>query len=175
VALDVPPRGQILYRARGLATINTASTEAAEAAFKRCCGSSRWSLAMTARRPYAGVTALAAAADRVWQECGREDWLEAFAAHPRIGQPPANRWAQQEQAGAAGAEARVLQSIADLNQRYAEKFGYIYIVCATGRTAAEMLAILERRIQNEPDAELLEAAEQQRQITRLRLEKLLTE
>jgi allantoinase len=175
VDLAAPPRGQILRRDRGLAVINAAPWEAAQAAFRRCCGSARWSAQMAAGRPYGSTAALAAAADRAWQQCVREDWLEAFAAHPRIGQQSGSRWSQQEQAGAAGADARVLESLARLNQRYLEKFGYIYIVCATGKTAAEMLVILERRLQNEPAAEILEAVEQQRLITRLRLERLLQE
>jgi allantoinase len=175
VDLTAPARGRILKRDRGLATLNAASAAEAEAAFLRCCGSSRWAARMAAERPYASVAALAAAADRAWRDASREDWLEAFAAHPRIGQQSASHWAQQEQSGAARADAQVLDSLAGLNQRYLEKFGYIYIVCATGKTAPEMLSILERRIQNEPAAEILEAIEQQRCITRLRLDKLLRE
>jgi allantoinase len=175
VDIDAPARGRILRRERGLAVLNAASKETAETTFRRCCGSSSWSARMASERPYASAAAVAAAADRAWRECGREDCLEAFAAHPRIGEQTSSRWSQQEQAAAAHADAHVLDSLAGLNRRYAEKFGYIYIVCATGKTAAEMLAILERRIQNDPAAELLEAAEQQRLITHLRLEKLLQE
>jgi allantoinase len=175
VNLDAPPRGRILRRERGLAILNAADREAAEAAFKRCCGSSQWAARMTAARPYSSLGALASTADLMWKQCGREDWLEAFAAHPKIGQQSASRWSQQEQAAASAADGRVLDSLSEFNRRYAEKFGYIYVVCATDKTAAEMLAILERRLQNDPAAEILEAAEQQRRITRLRLDRLLAE
>jgi OHCU decarboxylase len=172
---EAPARGRILKRARGLATLNAATADEAEAAFLRCCGSPRWARQMAAKRPYASVAALTAAADRACRELGREDWLEAFAAHPRIGQQSESLWSQQEQSAAARADAAILDALAELNQRYLEKFGYIYIVCATGKTAPEMLAILQRRIQNDSAAEILEAAEQQRLIAGLRLEKLLNE
>src|SRR5262249_48376437 len=86
VNLDAPPRGRILRRERGLEVLNAADREGAEAAFKRCCGSSQWAAKMTAARPYSSAGALASTADLMWKQCGREDWLEAFAAHPRIGQ-----------------------------------------------------------------------------------------
>jgi allantoinase len=175
VDLGAPARGQILRRERGLAALNAASTEQAQAAFQRCCGSAAWAARMAAGCPYSSAYTLADAADRVWQESKRDDWLQAFGAHPRIGEQSTSRWSQQEQAGTSAAPARVSETLAKLNKSYFDKFGYIFIVCATGKTAAEILEILERRIQNDPAAEILEAAEQQRLITRLRLEKLLQE
>jgi OHCU decarboxylase len=126
-------------------------------------------------RPYASVAALEEAGERIGRELSREDCLQAFAAHPKIGQQPASRWSQQEQAGAAAAEQATLDELAELNRRYEERFGYIYIVCATGRTASEMLSLLRRRLQNEPAAEFHEAAAEQRKITQLRLRKLVSE
>ena len=137
---------------------------------------------MTARRPFSTIDAVADAADDLWRSLDRADWLEAFAAHPRIGDQsddttaagntaPASRWSAQEQSGVT-ADAR--RQFAALNRRYEARFGYIFIVCATGRSGSEMLDILERRMLNTPEVELREAAEQQRQITRLRLGKLFS-
>ena len=166
--LAAAARGQVLHRDPGWSKLD-------EPAFLRCCGSRTWAQRMAAGLPYASVTALEDAADRVWRDCTREDWLEAFRAHPKIGQQSASRWSQQEQAEAAGAERPLFDRLAELNQRYEQKFGYIYIVCATGKSAAEMLAILERRLRNDPAAEILEAAAEQHRITRLRLRRLLSE
>jgi allantoinase len=173
IRLDTAPRGEILRRDRGLTALNALPAEEAQVALRRCCGSTRWAAAMTSARPFAGITALEESADAIWGSLSREDWLEAFAAHPKIGQQSASRWSRQEQAAAANAAESVLERLAALNVQYEEKFGYIYIVCATGKTAPEMLAILERRLQQDPAAEIREAAEQQRRITRLRLRKLL--
>lgn len=149
----------------------------------RCCGSRYWANAMAAQRPFASLDAVLNAADAISEEMDREDWLEAFAHHPKIGDINALRvqfastadWAQGEQSGTSGASEAVLQGLAEGNQAYEEKFGYIFIICATGKSAAEMLEALRRRLGNSPDQELLIAAEQQQQITRLRLRKLLGE
>lgn len=147
--------------------------------FLRCCGSRRWADHMTAARPFAdedAVYAAAAAADRV---LSRADWLEAFAAHPRIGDLDTLKkrfagggWAAGEQAGIAGAPETTLQALAAGNAAYEQKFGHIFIVCATGKNAAEMLALLEQRLANGPEDELRLAAAEQAKISRLRLEKL---
>src|SRR5262245_14228954 len=113
----------------------------------RCCGSRRWADAMVVRRPFASAGDLLRAADEVWSGLGRADFLEAFAAHPRIGDLDGLRkklaataaWSAGEQAGVAGAPDHVLRELADANRRYEERFGHIFIVCATGKTAAEML------------------------------------
>jgi OHCU decarboxylase len=128
------------------------------------------------------VIELSDAADKVWATMTEDDWLEAFASHPRIGEHNAAKaqaksavWSQQEQSSVATAESGVLAELSEGNARYEEKFGFTYIVCATGKTADEMLAILKRRLANDRAAELREAAEQQRQITQVRLGKWLIE
>ena len=133
---------------------------------------------MAAARPFASADAMDTAADTIWRALDRADWLEAFAAHPRIGAGRSGGagqagWSDQEQAGVAGAEARMKQRLADANRDYEARFGYIFIVCATGRTAAEMLALLEGRLRHDAGDELRVAAEEQRRITQLRLRKLL--
>jgi len=133
---------------------------------------------MAGARPFASLDAAGAAADRIWTSLDRSDWLEAFAAHPRIGAAApagqAGEWSAREQAGAADASATVQRRLAESNRAYEHHFGYIFIVCATGKSAGEMLQLLEQRLNNAPDAELLVAAGEQRKITRLRLCKLLS-
>jgi len=166
-----------------LEEVNTLDQAAATAAFLRCCGSSRWAAAMAAARPFATADSMRAEADAIWGAMGRADWLEAFAAHPVIGaarpagpgHADAAEWAQQEQASVAHAERETLERLDAANREYEARFGYIFIVCATGRSAAEMLALLECRLGHDAGSELVVAAEQQRQITRLRLQKLLAE
>lgn len=164
-----------------LETLNHLPDADAEAAFRRCCGAERWTHAMVARRPFASPAALFAVSDEIWWKLSEDDWREAFAHHPRIGDKEAlrakyaGRWSEGEQAEAAGATDAVLDALAEGNLAYEARFGHIFIVCATGKTAAEMLALLRARLPNAPDAELRIAAEEQRKITRLRLEKLLTE
>ena len=156
--------------------------EAGEA-FERCCGSSRWVAGMLAARPFTDAPALFAAAARAAEPLERDDWLEAFSHHPRIGDVSTLRakfantaaWAATEQRGAAAAAEETLASLAEGNRAYERRFGYIFIVCATGKSAEEMLALLRARLDNPPDRELPIAAEEQRKITRLRLEKLLTD
>lgn len=159
-----------------LGELNASSDEQALAVFLRCCGSRRWAERMTAARPFGDAESMIAIGDIVWSGLGREDWLEAFAAHPRIGDRGAGGtagWAAQEQAGAAEADTDVKRRLAERNRDYEARFGYIFIVCATGKSASEMLALLERRLSNDTARELPIAAEQQRQITSLRLAKLL--
>jgi OHCU decarboxylase len=164
-----------------LAEFNALPPAKAEALLMDCCGCARWAAEINAQRPFADVGVLLEAADNRWQNLGREDWLEAFSHHPQIGEKAASgsqshrEWAEGEQTGARTATEDVKTRMARGNRAYHEKFGYIYIVCATGKSAEEMLALLEQRLQNDPVAELPIAAEQQRQITRLRLEKLLAE
>jgi len=136
----------------------------------RCCGSRRWAAAMVSARPFRGLEHLAQSADTIWKGLPPADWLEAFAAHPRIGERVAGGWAAQEQAGVSdAARAR----FAELNRAYEARFGYIFIVCAAGRSGGEMLAILEERLTHDAVDELPIAAEEQRAITQLRLGKLL--
>jgi OHCU decarboxylase len=148
-----------------------------------CCGARRWADAMIALRPIATIEALSEAADRVWSTMKEPDWLEAFACHPRIGERKAAAhadaqsaaWSRTEQSRTTSASENVLAEIAQGNQEYEQRFGFTYIVCATGRSAEEMLAILKRRLDSTREAELREAAEQQRQIMQIRLGKWLIE
>jgi 2-oxo-4-hydroxy-4-carboxy-5-ureidoimidazoline decarboxylase len=166
-----------------LAAWNAANATNARNAMLACCGAKRWADAMVALRPIASVFALSEAADRTWAAMQEADWLEAFACHPRIGERKASShagaqsaaWSRAEQAQASSASENVLDEIAAANQKYDEFFGFTYIVCATGKSAEEMLAILNRRLQSTRESELREAAEQQRQIMQIRLGKWLTE
>ena len=204
-----------------LETLNALPPGEAEARFLSCCGSSEWARRMAASRPFRSVESLAAAADRTWQELSKDDWLEAFAAHPAIGSenvagtgptdlhpqqsknvagtgppglapaadqvagtgfnlhPPPNSdrsraWSRQEQSGTRGTDPETLEKLSRLNREYARRFGRVFLVCATGRSADEMLALGRKRLENDQETELAIAAEEQRKITRLRLEKLLS-
>ncbi len=158
--------------------LNTLPEDRAVAALLRCCGSMRWARRMAAARPFASFDAMMATADAVSVSLEAEDWLEAFRAHPRIGSAggsaASETWSEQEQAGVRFADTAVRDRLAEANRHYEARFGYIFIVCATGRSAAGMLATLEQRLANDPDTELRTASEEQRKITRLRIEKLLT-
>lgn len=166
-----------------LSKLNHLSRERAYAEFLRCCGSSQWAHTMTDRRPYRSTAQLFGVARTTWESLRREDWLEAFAQHPRIGDVESLKtkfastasWAQGEQAGAAGADLGILEELAEGNRQYESKFGYIFIVCATGKSAAEMLSLLKFRLANSAAIELRLAANEQAKITRLRLEKLLAQ
>jgi 2-oxo-4-hydroxy-4-carboxy-5-ureidoimidazoline decarboxylase len=143
-------------------------------ALRECCGSARWVAEMVARRPYHTLDAVLAEAEEVWWSLDPDDWLEAFAHHPRIGDRATGEPAR-EQAGMDHAGDAVRAAMAEANDEYERRFGHIYIVCATGKSADEMLALARARLTNDPDAELRVAAEEQLKITRLRLAKLLEE
>ena len=156
----------------GLESLNTMAEEDARAGLLACCGSTRWARRMARARPFASEDELFATADRTWQELSEENWLEAFAAHPRIG-ARASGQAAAEQAGARADSPEMLAALSRANREYEERFGYIFIVCAAGRSAEEMLDLCRRRLHNDPSEEPQVAAEEQRKITRLRLEKWL--
>jgi len=162
-----------------LATLNSDPLEQAVAAFLRCCGSTSWAKAMGAGRPYASLTALEEAADEHWSHCTTRDILEAFSAHPQIGQKGGQKsaaaWSRQEQSAASTADAATRQELETMNLLYFQKFGYIFIVCATGKSMEEIAYILRGRIENDPEEEIFNAGEEQRLITHLRLRKLLSE
>jgi OHCU decarboxylase len=166
-----------------LEQLNALAPERAEAEFLKCCGCRNWTRALTDARPFADPDALFRIADGLWWALSEEDWLEAFRAHPKIGEQKAaavqseqaRNWSAQEQSGVHDAAIATKAALAAGNQEYEERFGFIFIVCATGRTSEEMLAILHERLQNDPGTELRAAAEEQRKITRLRLEKLLNQ
>ncbi len=153
--------------------LNALTPEACGAALVQCCGAQRWVKRMIAERPYRDDRHLFAIARRVWTALTPVDWLEAFAAHPRIGERGTSTWSRHEQAGMDGAEATTRQALAESNREYERRFGHIFLICASGRTAQEMLAELQRRLTNDPDEELLVAAEEQAKITELRLRKLI--
>jgi 2-oxo-4-hydroxy-4-carboxy-5-ureidoimidazoline decarboxylase len=146
-----------------------------------CCGARRWVDAMLAARPFADRAGLMDAADRADRMLGRDDWLEAFAQHPRIGDFESLRtrfgtaadWSRAEQRDARDAGERTLHALADGNRDYERRFGHLFIVCATGRSAEEMLAMLRERLAHDPDLELEVAAGEQSRITRLRLDRLI--
>jgi len=166
-------------RLRHLASL---SDGALHAAFLACCGSTRWAAAMTAARPVASLDALQGASARAFEDLGKDDWLEAFRAHPKIGGKSAEAhasqaskvWSSSEQSRVADASQATLDALADVNRAYEAKFGHIYIVCATGKSADEMLAIARARLENDGPEELARAAAEQEKITYLRLEKLVT-
>ena len=166
-----------------LEELNLLPEREAAAALERCCGARAWVAAMCAARPFRDSADLERASTRAEASLGRDDWLEAFAHHPRIGDREAlsrrfattAAWASDEQRGATGASEATLDALERGNRAYEERFGYGFIVCATGKSADEMLALLESRLGNAADAELAIAAGEQRKITRLRLEKLLGE
>jgi allantoicase len=163
-------------RHAGLAALAAMSTETAAAALRRCCGSERWALEMAAAHPFEDVAALLRTAERVWWALAPADHLEAFSAHPRIGDAkPATAWASDEQQGAAAAQAQTLADLAAANREYFDRFGFIFIICAAGKSADSMLAELDARIGNTHAEETRTAAEEQAKITRLRLHKLIGE
>jgi OHCU decarboxylase len=161
--------------------LNRLSAEEARAALLACCGSARWASEVAALRPFWDVGQLLNIGGRVWRELPREDWLEAFRAHPKIGESKAEqdtgaearRWSEGEQASAREASNETLDALAEANREYEERFGFIFIVCATGKSAEEMLALLRSRIDHDPETELRVAAGEQWRITELRLRKFL--
>lgn len=166
---------------KNLAWLNDLPAAEAESVFMDCCGSLRWSSRMTEARPFAMLEDLYTLADDAWFALSPGDWLEAFAAHPQIGsrspapkqQAKSAEWSGGEQAGVDAAAETVRGELAEANRLYEDKFGFIFIVCATGKTADEMLAICRARLGNSLETEIAIAAEEQRKITEIRLNKLL--
>ena len=166
----------------GLRRLNLLQPEEAESEFLQCCGSTKWAQQMSRHLPFRSERDLLETAEQVWWSLALEDWLEAFRSHPKIGEQKAATqasatslsWSRKEQVGVANASAGTRELLAELNQRYEDKFGFIYIVCATGKSSEELLRILQERLANEAETELRIAAEEQALITQLRLHKLLT-
>ncbi|MDQ1620336.1 MAG: allantoicase [Actinomycetota bacterium] len=157
----------------GLRWLDSLTPQHAEDELLAVCGSRRWAADMSARRPFGSLAALRAAAEQSWGELGREDKREAFAAHPRIGERGDSAWTQEEQSASAGAEESVARQLRDGNRDYENRFGHVFLICATGLSAAEILAALHGRLGNDPDTELGIAAAEQQKITDLRLTKLV--
>ncbi len=167
----------------GLDAFNRLPADEATGQLLSCCASGKWAQAVLRRRPFEEPASLFRAAERAWWSCDGDDWRQAFAAHPRIGERPAAagqparhaEWSLKEQGGASGADQQVLARLAEQNRAYEDKFGFTYIVCASGKSADQMLSILERRLSGTQQSELRTAAEEQAKITQLRLRKLLAE
>ncbi len=157
---------------RGVTRLNDLPRDEAVAVLRACCGSTRWVEAMAARRPFEDVPAMIRAADRLWWSLSEDDWLEAFAAHPRIGERSASRWSSEEQAGVGDS---ALAELAAANRAYHDQFGFVFLVCATGKSGAEMLDLLHARLAGTRAGELQTAAEEQAKITELRLRKWVRE
>ncbi len=164
-----------------LERVNILVASEAAAEFLKCCGSVIWAQKMVAERPFTSLSELLNKADRVWWSLEPRDWLEAFHSHPKIGEQKAasavaveaQRWSENEQSGVRNSAQKTMDALTQLNRMYEEKFGYIFIVCASGKSSGEILAILRARLENPPEKELREAAGEQAKITRLRLGKLL--
>ncbi len=165
----------------GLEWLNSLTATEATAEFLKCCGSSNWARQVTAARPFANLDELVSKADQIWWALERADWLEAFDSHPKIGEKnaaaetaaAAQKWSEDEQSGIRDSVQQTIQALTELNSAYEEKFGFIFIVCASGKSSDEMLTILRNRLGNEREAELRIAAGEQAMITQLRLKKLL--
>jgi OHCU decarboxylase len=142
----------------------------AEQELIQCCASRAWMRVMAGRRPFDDLGRLLRAASEVWWSLDETDWREAFDAHPKIGERKVDGWAAQEQSGVRRAAAEAILGLEEANGEYLAKF----IVCASGKSAEEMLAVLRSRLSNPPRQEIRVAAEEQDKITRLRLEKLMT-
>ena len=158
--------------------INEAEQIDAVSMFRECCASIRWATLMTLARPFASEYELINTADAIWRDLRDADWLEAFSAHPRIGETKAAdtqsaQWSAGEQAGMKSADESLTQELAEANREYYDKFGFIFIVCATGKSAEEMLQLCRSRLDNDPETEIRIAAGEQQKITEIRLKKLL--
>jgi allantoicase len=159
-------------RAAAVRHINTLADPRRDLA--SCCGSSKWIESVAQARPFRDWNELTATSDRIWSNLSPEDWLEAFRAHPRIGEKKASaRWTADEQSGTRSASSETMNALAEANRAYEQKFGHLYLVCATGRSAEDMLANVRERMKNDAATEIRVAADEQRKITALRMEKLV--
>jgi 2-oxo-4-hydroxy-4-carboxy-5-ureidoimidazoline decarboxylase len=166
-----------------LAHWNQLPATKAEVEILPCCGSRAWARQIVDRRPFSNEAALLSASAEIWRGLSESDWDEAFQSHPRIGaskaqqplHPQSAAWSNQEQIRVGREDGAVKSALAEGNREYEQRFGRIFIVCATGKSGAEILEILRRRLQNDPATEMREAAEQQQQITQLRLKKWMGE
>jgi OHCU decarboxylase len=149
--------------------------------FVKCCGSLEWARRMTGSRPFTSLEQLQKRASEIWWTLDRDDWLEAFRSHPKIGgsksaekvSNQSRAWSGEEQSGVKSATEQVLSELATLNRQYDDKFGFIFIVCASGKSSDEMLAILKSRLAHDAETELRNAASEQEKITEIRLRKLI--
>jgi len=160
---------------------NFSASQQKEELFK-CCGCTAWSEKLVQQSPFASIEKLKQSSDEIWWQCEQKEWLEAFTHHPKIGDVKSlekkfastKEWASGEQSSVTTASQDVLHQLKDGNEEYEKKFGYIFIVCATGKSATEMLVLLNNRLLNSPDAEIKIAAQEQNKITHLRIDKLFS-
>ena len=165
--------------APGINRFNKLARRKARKALLDCCGSKKWAEQMLRRIPFSDLASTLEAAEKTWAGLGREDWLEAFRHHPKIGEQrakakqsaKARQWSVKEQSIAQKASPETLEALAETSQEYLKKFGHIFLICATGKTSEEILANLRERLSNNPETELRVAVAEQSKITRLRLEK----
>lgn len=163
-----------------IAEFDHLDAEQKKALLHQCCGSTNWINRMLEALPAEDLVDLLEIAEEQWYACQEQDWREAFSHHPKIGDidslkekfAATARWAEGEQASVQQASEKTLQELAAGNQAYEQRFGYIFIVCATGKSADEMLQLLNLRLYNNPEVEIQIAMEEQNKITKLRLEKL---
>jgi 2-oxo-4-hydroxy-4-carboxy-5-ureidoimidazoline decarboxylase len=161
--------------------LNTLSRELLVKELTKCCGSAAWVNRMIPFFPADDLIELLEDAEEQWYQCSEAEWKEAFSHHPKIGDidslkrkfTSTAQWASGEQNGVNRASQETIEALAEGNKKYEDKFGYIFIVCATGKSAEEMLDILQARLKNDPKDEIEIAADEQNKITQLRLEKLL--
>ncbi|MFM8313570.1 MAG: 2-oxo-4-hydroxy-4-carboxy-5-ureidoimidazoline decarboxylase [Deltaproteobacteria bacterium] len=166
-----------------LSQFNSLPMKDAQEVLTHCCGSHQWVQKMEKLRPFSDLSAVFSSSSEIWNGLTQEDWKEAFSHHPKIGDLDSLKkkfastrvWAEQEQRGSEKASIAVLQALALGNQNYENRFGYIFIVCATGKSAEQMLNLLEARLRNDPAQEIKLAAAEQEKITLIRLEKLIHE
>jgi OHCU decarboxylase len=164
-----------------LALLNALPSNEAEYEFLKCCGSREWASQITAARPFKSVDDLIVKADQVWWSLEPNDWLEAFHSHPKIGEKKpaaetgaeAQKWSEDEQSGTRNSGAETMATLAELNREYEQRFGFIFIVYASGKSTEEMLASLRGRLNHGLDEELNLAAAEQAKIAQLRLRKLI--
>lgn len=162
--------------------LNSLSPQQATEELRQCCGSKRWAEAVVSRRPYSSIETLLTTSDEVWWSLHLDDWEEAFQSHPKIGEQKAaasvsrqsSQWSVKEQAGVSNASGDAIDALATLNQAYEKRFGFIFIICATGKTSTEILSALADRLENDLLTEIRIAAAEQGKITQLRLKKLLS-
>ena len=164
--------GRATEAGRRAAVVERVNTLLDARELQRVCASERWVSAVASARPYASWDELLETANRAWFGLEASDWLEAFSAHPRIGDRKPG-WSSQEQSGTRGANEETMRALAEGNREYEQKFGFVFLICATGRSADEMLANLRERLQHDRETELRIAAEEHAKITALRLEKLV--
>ena len=166
---------------RDLNWLNSLPAEEAAKELLQCCGSRRWAQQLAKGRPYSNLETLIANGSKIWWALEPSDWLEAFRSHPKIGETKAadsvsaqsTEWSGKEQAGVSSASQQTVDALATLNRAYEQRFGFIFIICATGKSSEEMLSALRDRLENDNITELRVAAVEQSKITELRLKKLV--